>query len=101
MAEAAEAVVPHTSAQVILSLHSAAHLTVQDTWLNPFYLHKTVLLPWSLSVCNIQMSTGPLRAQAGRVRGCHTAQESRSSHLSLLCRLVEPEGGHWVWAVLP
>lgn len=30
-----------------------------------------------------------------------TAQECRCSHVSLLCRLVEPEGGHWVWAALP
>lgn len=101
MAGAAEAVVPHTRGQVILSLHSPAHLTVQDTWLNPFHLHTTVHLPCSLSVCNIQVSSRPLRAQAGWVRGCHTAQECRSRHLSLFCRLVEPEGGHWVWAVLP
>lgn len=57
--------------------------------------------PCSLSVCDIQVSTRPLRAQTGQVRDYHSAQECRSSHLSLFSRLVEPEGSHWVWAALP
>lgn len=47
------------------------------------------------------MSRCSLRAQSGRDRGCHTAQERRSRHWALFCSLVEPEGGHWVWAALP